>query len=182
MYFSNINDAELNQFHGKSIINMDTSLEEILTSSLFKVETIRSGILWRIYPLFYCESITSSNPDDRILDNKCIICIANQDGYQALSFKSPYDDTDIHLKYNITYVNQYPYTLPPAYTIIIYNSINQQPIQNAEVTITTDTPSTFNGVTNENGQYNWNDEDTTSQITDITVNYNGTTYTLLGGE
>ena len=41
---------------------------------MFKVETIIADTIYKIYPLFYTNTITSSNSDDRILDNKCIIC------------------------------------------------------------------------------------------------------------
>jgi hypothetical protein len=38
-------------------------VEEIITDSIYK-----------IYPLFYTGTITSSNSNDKILENKCIIC------------------------------------------------------------------------------------------------------------
>jgi hypothetical protein len=38
------------------------------------VETIISDSIYKVYPLFYTGEITSSNPVDKILENKCIIC------------------------------------------------------------------------------------------------------------
>lgn len=73
MYFSNISDKELQYFKGLKIPNFSISLTEMLTSKLFKIETIIAGNLYKIYPLFYTNKIISSNPDDNILDNKCLI-------------------------------------------------------------------------------------------------------------
>ena len=47
------------------------SLTDILDSNLFKIEN-HDGI-YRIFPLFYCNSIKSNNPTDNILENRCII-------------------------------------------------------------------------------------------------------------
>ena len=73
MYFSNIGNDELQHFHGTIGADFNISLTEILTSDLFDVETIIPDKLFRVYPLFYCREILSSNPADKILDNRCLI-------------------------------------------------------------------------------------------------------------
>ena len=73
-YYSNIANQELQYFHQLLVKNFTIKLTDVLTSGLFKVETIIADSIYKIYPLFYSNTITSSNPDDRILDNRCIIC------------------------------------------------------------------------------------------------------------
>ena len=53
--------------------NFSMTLTELLTSPLFKIETLVTGAIYRVYPLFYCDTITSSNSNDRILGNQCLI-------------------------------------------------------------------------------------------------------------
>lgn len=77
MYFTDITNPELQYFHGLNVKNINLSLTEILSSDLFIVETIITDSIYRIYPLFYCKEITSSNNDDKILENKCIIANKN---------------------------------------------------------------------------------------------------------
>ena len=74
MYYSNITNKELQAFHPITAHNFTVSLTDLLTSPLFKVESM--GDLYRIVPLFYTGKITSTNPEDKILDDKLII--ANQ--------------------------------------------------------------------------------------------------------
>ena len=71
MYFTNITNKELYQFHNKVKSNFNMKISEIINSPLFRVEN--SGDLLRIYPLFYTDKIVSSNSIDRILEDKCII-------------------------------------------------------------------------------------------------------------
>ena len=74
MYYSNITNKELQEFHKVFVPNFTIKLTDALTSGLFKVDTIISDSIYKIYPLFYTNEITSSNPNDNILDNQCIIC------------------------------------------------------------------------------------------------------------
>ena len=74
MYYSNITNKELQYFHNRPVHNFTVKLSQMLTSPLFQVEEIITDSIYKIYPLFYTNSITSSNSNDRILDNKCIIC------------------------------------------------------------------------------------------------------------
>lgn len=73
MYFSNIVNSELQHFHAFSGADFSMSLTDVLNSDLFKVEEIINDNFYRIYPLFYCEKIISSNSKDIILDTHCII-------------------------------------------------------------------------------------------------------------
>lgn len=73
-YYTNITNKELNLYHGLKVPNFTIKLTDILTSGLFKVETIISDSVYKVYPLFYTSEITSSNPIDKILDNQCLIC------------------------------------------------------------------------------------------------------------
>ena len=74
MYFGNIADSELKQYHETVKNNFSMSLSDVLSSDLFKIETIITDTIYKIYPLFYCDTIASTNKNDKILDNKCIIC------------------------------------------------------------------------------------------------------------
>ena len=73
MYFSNIGNAELTHFHKTLGADFSMSLTEILSSDLFNVEPIIDGSLYRVYPLFYCKEVISSNSNDRNMDNRCLI-------------------------------------------------------------------------------------------------------------
>lgn len=79
LYFDNIANNELLNYHKVNITNFSISLTDILDSGLFYSETIVSDSLYRIFPLFYCESITSNNSEDKILENKCIIALKGED-------------------------------------------------------------------------------------------------------
>jgi len=74
MYYSTITNKELQYFHNRPVHNFTVKLSQMLTSPLFQVEEIITDKIYKIYPLFYTNSITSSNSNDRILDNKVIIC------------------------------------------------------------------------------------------------------------
>ena len=74
MYFSDVSNKGLTKFHNsQNISNFNISLTDLLSSELFNVETIISDSLYRVYPLFYCKEITSTNSADIILDNRCLI-------------------------------------------------------------------------------------------------------------
>lgn len=84
MYFSNINNPELQHFHKTIGADFSMSLTEILSSDLFKVEPM-SEDMYRVYPLFYCKNIISNNSSDKILDTQCLILI-KQEHETYLSF------------------------------------------------------------------------------------------------
>lgn len=72
MYFTNISYKELQEFHDKVHINVRINLQDTLNNGLFKIVTI--GDLLKVFPLFYTDRIESSNSNDKIMENKCVIC------------------------------------------------------------------------------------------------------------
>lgn len=91
MYYTDITNPELTFFQNKKVHNFTAKLTDILTSDLFAVEQMTSNI-YKIIPLFYTGEITSSNGNDRVLDNKIIIC-EQTSNETFITFKS-YDDED----------------------------------------------------------------------------------------
>ena len=85
MYFSNIANSELQHFHGYSGADFSMSLTDILDSDLFKTEEIINDNFYRVYPLFYCKKIISSNSKDIILGTHCLI-IEKTENETYLSF------------------------------------------------------------------------------------------------
>ena len=84
-YYTNISNPELYYFHNLPVKNFTIKLTDLLTSGLFKVDEIITDSIYKIYPLFYTNTINSSNSDDKILDNKCIIC-TKQDKETYITF------------------------------------------------------------------------------------------------
>lgn len=85
MYFENVGSSDLQVFKGLLIKNFSIKLSEIIhktggvfDNGLFRVEQLTNKI-FRIIPLFYCESVEGSNPVDVILDNQCIIAHLEDD-------------------------------------------------------------------------------------------------------
>ena len=81
MYFSNIADTELNKYPKPLVNNFSIKLSDILhktggafDNKLFKIEEILTDKIYKIYPLFRCTEINSSNTTDEIFDNRLIIC------------------------------------------------------------------------------------------------------------
>lgn len=93
MYFSNIHNPELQHFHGTVGVDFTISLTNILESNLFEIEDLGNNI-YRVFPLFYCEKIISSNSEDKILDNRCLILI-KQDNETYISFMTNKDKPNI---------------------------------------------------------------------------------------
>lgn len=79
MYYTNITDEETLLFKGLMVPNFTIKLSDALTSGLFKVETIITDKLYKIYPLFYTESISTDNESDTVIDDLCIICNKQED-------------------------------------------------------------------------------------------------------
>lgn len=92
MYYSTIMNKELQYFHNRPVHNFTVKLSQMLTSPLFQVEEIITNKIYKIYPLFYTGTITSSNSNDKILENKCIIC-QKTENETYLTFKK--DDGEI---------------------------------------------------------------------------------------
>lgn len=85
MYFSNILNEEIQHFHKTVGANFTMSLTDILTSHLFKVEPIIEDKIYRIFPLFYCSKVISSNVNDRLMETRCLI-LHKDDRETYLSF------------------------------------------------------------------------------------------------
>lgn len=93
MYFSNIHNPELQHFHNMEGGDFTMSLTDLLDSDLFEVEEIADN-LYRVFPLFYCNNIVSSNKQDKILDNRCLI-ITRQDSETYFSFMTNNDRSNV---------------------------------------------------------------------------------------
>ena len=93
MYYGNKNDDELAYFHKKIKAGFSISLTDLLTNTLFNVEDMGNSI-YRVYPLFYSDRITSSNVNDVILDTRCIIL--HQESYETYLTFSVDEETDTH--------------------------------------------------------------------------------------
>lgn len=78
MYFSNIINEEIQHFHKIAGADFTLSLTDILTSDLFKVEPIIANKIYRIYPLFYCNQVISSNANDKVMETRCLILQKDQ--------------------------------------------------------------------------------------------------------
>ena len=89
MYFTNINNPELKCYHRKVKTSKAILLTEALSNSNdkgFKVEPIINNKIYKIYPMFYCDEISSTNTNDRIFDSRMIICEKKDD--TILQFKT----------------------------------------------------------------------------------------------
>ena len=93
MYFSNIANEELKHFHNIVGVDFSMSLTDILASNLFKIETIVEDSIYRVYPLFYCKDVISSNVNDKLLDTKCLILQKKEhETYLSFITNSPRDN------------------------------------------------------------------------------------------
>lgn len=175
MYFTNVSDTELSQFHETVTNNFEMLLTSVLTSNLFKVETIMSNEIYKIFPLFYCEEIISSNPDDKILDNKCAIC-AKKDN-TVLEFKTKHINTDVLLNW-ASDGTQY------GFTIFVYNQYTGDPISDVVVEGIVNKPTeSFKGTTDKEGIFTCSFNLSHEYLLDLTklyLTYDGVTYHARG--
>ena len=126
MYFTNIANKELQNFHGKVKNNFNMTLSEIMNNRLFKVENM--GEILRIYPLFYTDRIESSNPNDNIIDNKCIICENKED--TTLFFIV--DEVIQVLSLDYSYYSDFK----DYFVFYVYDSVNGNALSNVSVKVT----------------------------------------------
>ena len=89
MYYTDITNPELQQYHGLLVPNFTIKLTDLLTSDLFKVETVITDSIYKVFPLFYTNKIISSNPIDKILENKCLICKKETDETYVTFISNP---------------------------------------------------------------------------------------------
>ena len=93
MYFSNIHNPELQHFHSTIGVDFTMSLTDMLESDLFEIENLGNNI-YRVFPLFYCKNIISSNSNDKILDTRCLI-LNKREKETYLSFRTQQDNNNI---------------------------------------------------------------------------------------
>jgi hypothetical protein len=99
MYYTNIGNPDLQYFKNLTVPNFTIKLTDLLSSDLFKVDEIITDTIYKIYPLFYCNEITSSNTGDKVLENRLVICMKH-DQETYLTFLS--DDGDVQDYQNFT--------------------------------------------------------------------------------
>lgn len=151
MYFSNITNSELAKYHNTIKNNFELPFSEMISSDLFKVETIISDAIYKIYPLFYCEEITSTNLNDKIFENKLLIVEKNTN--TLFSFRTK-KNREGNGRFSIEATNM-------GVVFYVYDEITSASIQNARITGLVKrndvTNFTFDGFTDENGVYyiNW---------------------------
>lgn len=99
-------DRELTFLSYKQPINAEFTIEEILNGDLWKVYTVNNNV-YKCIPLFNADVITSSNPNDIVLeDNKCLILHVDNDTIvTAVS-----DDTSTMHYYSLQLYAFAPYT------------------------------------------------------------------------
>lgn len=160
MYFSNITNQELSYFHGIQIPNFTITLTDALTSQLFKVETVISDSIYKIFPLFYTGEITSNNPNDRVLENKCVIC-QRTDKETYLTFISD-ENEEIRDYENFTTYYDIGDTLTTAQFNSVVSLLRQNTVNNDSIRIGSD-------YTGEYGEYEFDIEGTTIVDTGIVI-------------
>lgn len=151
--YTNIADNELTQYHKKILVNTHYTLPEVVTNTegLFIVTQQGSTSVYKIIPLFNCEVIESTNPEDKVIeDNKGIICVYDSD--TILYFKTNQSFNDFSIVTNT--VQEWGKTIHYG---VVYESSNRTPLDGAEVTITliknNAIVSTTILKTNTNGEY-----------------------------
>lgn len=106
MYTQTISNKELIQHHGLVKYNASLTIAEIIDNPLFIVEEQNDGGLYKIIPLFTCDEIISTNPQDISFGGKCVICINNEGTILNFISKSAIDgfiiNADIVEKYGDT--------------------------------------------------------------------------------
>jgi len=161
MFFTDITNKELQYFHNLKVPNFSITLSDLLTSELFKIEEIIEDNIYRIYPLFYTSKITSTNPNDKIIDTRCIICQKNTNE-TYLTFIS---DTEKDILDYTDYGNYYK--VGDTLTENQFNSIIALLRKN---TIFTDILRVKQGIVNgEYGNYTFNIDSTTIIDTGILI-------------
>lgn len=74
MYFTNIFNIEAQKLIRVEQVELVLKISE-LDNRYWNIENMDDGNILRIIPLFNCNNITSSNPDDIVREkNQCLIC------------------------------------------------------------------------------------------------------------
>ena len=143
VYFSSVEDDTLKVFTSKVNVNKSYSVEDISLSNYWSVEDLDGAL--RAIPLFHTGEITSSNPNDNVLNtNKCLICEDDED--TVIYCRGSTNPT-----VNSTYFVLYAYTidLSNVYCIVTdqYNNI----LPNVKVEVYKDNTSIGEVKTNSDG-------------------------------
>ena len=128
MYTQTLSNKELIVHHNLVKYNTSLTLEEIIDNPLFIVEEQNNGELYKIIPLFNCDEIISTNPNDKFLEKRCIICV--NDDNTILSFISNIAISGFEINYTIT--QKYGETI---FIGLILDSINKIKLANIDVKI-----------------------------------------------
>jgi len=169
IYYSNIADEEAKYFHGLTVPNFTIKLSDILhqtsnvyDNKLFKIEEIITDSIYRIYPLFYCETIISTNPLDKIMENRLIIAHKETEKETYITFIGDHTNPDIqdYISYG-TY-----YSIGDSLTTSQFNSIIQLLKQN---TVHTDEFRLNDKITGTYGTYEFDLEDVSFLDTGILI-------------
>ena len=147
-------DKELTTLSYQTKINAEFKINEIQSSDLWETEAINDNIIKAI-PLFNCEQIISSNPDDIILEeNKCIIIQIDEDTI----IKCVSDDRpEIHF-YHMQIYSWIPYTTTDPTGEIVYSILADEymnPMVNAEVEVVRNGEVEDILITDNNGQFEY---------------------------
>lgn len=146
MYFGNIADAELVKYPRPSIDNFTIRLSDILhktddafDNKLFKVEEIITDSMYKVYPLFTCRNISSSNSNDKIFENRLIIC-EKKERETFVTFKTDDGEIKDYLDYGTYYAVGDELTIAQLNSIIslLRKTPIQQPIRIQTNTINID--------------------------------------------
>ena len=133
MYFTDISDTELRYYHHTVKNNFSLPLTDILTSDMFKIEEIITDSIYKVYPLFYCDSIESTNSNDKILENKCIICQKDSNTRIYFNDTAPLIQPNIICKSLIRVTSQNVfYRFNPIF--LCFDSNSNTPLSNAKLT------------------------------------------------
>jgi len=94
MFFTNITDPVLQYFKNIKVRSFSISLTQMLSSDIFVTENVGNNI-YRVFPLFYVDEITSTNPNDKILGSKGLIIDSSVQSY----YNFINNDSDVIIDY-----------------------------------------------------------------------------------
>ena len=125
MYFTNISNNELQQFHEQVKVNLKVRIEDLTNYPFIKTENMDD--ILKIYPLFYVDKIESTNSNDKVFENKCIICENKPD--TTIYFIS--DENVPVLSLDYSYYTDYENFL----VFYLYDGFNSSSLYNVEAEV-----------------------------------------------
>lgn len=148
MYFSDVSNEEFRHYHGLTVPNFTIKLSDVLhqtggvfDNKLFKIEEIIADKLYKIYPMFNTGVIRSSNPDDKVLDNKMVIANKTSDVTYLSFISDETSEVEDYIEYGSYYGIGDSLTTAEFNSIVYYlrqyDEINK-PIKFSQSTITGD--------------------------------------------